>query len=64
MFFGFCGIDLYILEGKFRVFFFMILGYEGVGIVESIGDGVISVKVGRSLVKICINLVNFFLIYF
>lgn len=58
---GLCGTDLHILEGKLRVPFPMILGHEGAGIVESTGDGVTSVKPGRSLAKICTNPVNSFL---
>lgn len=34
------GVDF---EGSFLV----ILGYEGVGIVESVGEGVIKLKVGK-----------------
>lgn len=42
-----CYIDVYILSGvDFEGCFLVILGYEGVGIVESVGEGVIKLKVG------------------
>ncbi|VTJ90514.1 Hypothetical predicted protein, partial [Marmota monax] len=41
---GTCGTDKHILEGKNEVPFPAILGHEGAGIVESIGEGVTSVK--------------------
>lgn len=47
IFLGICGFDNYILKGLFSGNFFLILGYEGVGIVESIGGGVSLVKLGR-----------------
>nr|XP_040148986.1 alcohol dehydrogenase 1-like [Ictidomys tridecemlineatus] len=43
---GTCGTDKHILEGKNKVPFPAILGHEGAGIVESIGEGVTSVKPG------------------
>ncbi|XP_005406336.1 PREDICTED: alcohol dehydrogenase 1-like [Chinchilla lanigera] len=43
---GLCGTDKHILEGKNRVPLPAILGHEGAGIVESIGEGVASVKPG------------------
>ena len=48
---GVCHTDAYTLsgadsEGKFPV----ILGHEGAGIVESIGEGVTSVKVGDHVI--------------
>nr|XP_020008840.1 LOW QUALITY PROTEIN: alcohol dehydrogenase 6-like [Castor canadensis] len=43
---GLCGTDMHILEGKNEVQFPVILGHEGAGVVESIGEGVNSVKPG------------------
>ncbi|XP_004875480.1 alcohol dehydrogenase 1 [Heterocephalus glaber] len=43
---GLCGTDKHILEGKSRVPLPAILGHEGAGIVESIGEGVTSVQPG------------------
>uniref|UniRef100_A0A8D2BDB1 Alcohol dehydrogenase n=1 Tax=Sciurus vulgaris TaxID=55149 RepID=A0A8D2BDB1_SCIVU len=43
---GICGTDKHILEGKDKVPLPAILGHEGAGIVESIGEGVTSVKPG------------------
>ncbi|XP_010635057.1 alcohol dehydrogenase 1 isoform X1 [Fukomys damarensis] len=43
---GLCGTDKHILDGKNKVPLPAILGHEGAGIVESIGEGVTSVKPG------------------
>uniref|UniRef100_A0A8I5ZM50 Alcohol dehydrogenase 1C (class I), gamma polypeptide, pseudogene 1 n=1 Tax=Rattus norvegicus TaxID=10116 RepID=A0A8I5ZM50_RAT len=43
---GICGTDNHILEGKMETPFPVILGHEGAGIVESIGQGVTTVKPG------------------
>lgn len=44
---GVCYIDVFILLGEdLEGVFFLILGYEGGGIVEMVGEGVISVEVG------------------
>uniref|UniRef100_A0A8D2BE16 Alcohol dehydrogenase n=1 Tax=Sciurus vulgaris TaxID=55149 RepID=A0A8D2BE16_SCIVU len=47
---GICGTDKHILEGKDKVPLPAILGHEGAGIVESIGEGVTSVKPGNFLI--------------
>jgi len=45
---GICHTDEHVLEGNFPdVDFPVILGHEGAGIVESIGEGVTSVKPGN-----------------
>lgn len=44
---GVCATDLHILEGKFKVPFPAVLGHEGAGIIESVGEGVTSVKPGK-----------------
>ena len=51
---GVCHTDAYTLdghdpEGAFPV----VLGHEGAGIVESVGEGVMSVKKGRELEQHC-----------
>lgn len=52
---GVCYIDVYILLGKdFEGVFLVILGYEGGGIVEVIGEGVISVVVGDYVILLYI----------
>ncbi|XP_063105523.1 alcohol dehydrogenase 1-like isoform X8 [Cavia porcellus] len=43
---GLCGTDKHILEGKDKVPLPSILGHEGTGIVESIGEGVTTVQPG------------------
>ncbi|KAM8803561.1 alcohol dehydrogenase 1-like [Rhynchonycteris naso] len=43
---GICGTDQHILEGRNRVPIPAILGHEGAGIVESIGESVTTVKPG------------------
>ncbi|KAK7819355.1 hypothetical protein U0070_025383 [Myodes glareolus] len=44
---GVCGTDNHILEGKDKVPLPAILGHEGAGLVESVGQGVTTVKPGR-----------------
>lgn len=44
---GICGSDDHVLKGELLVNFPLIPGHEGAGIVESVGDGVRSVKPGR-----------------
>lgn len=44
---GICGTDLHILEGRNKVPLPAVLGHEGAGIVESVGEGVTSVKPGN-----------------
>ncbi|GAB1288163.1 Alcohol dehydrogenase 6B (class V) [Apodemus speciosus] len=43
---GICGTDNHIIEGKMKTPFPAILGHEGAGVVESIGQGVTTVKPG------------------
>ena len=51
-----CGTDLHILKGDVpTVTEGRILGHEGVGIVEEIGDGVSSFKVGDHVLISCIT---------
>lgn len=41
---GVCYMDVFIFSGDdLEGFFFVVLGYEGVGIVVEVGEGVISV---------------------
>lgn len=44
---GICGTDDHVLKGDLSMKFPLIPGHEGAGIVESVGDGVCSVKPGR-----------------
>jgi Zn-dependent alcohol dehydrogenase len=44
---GICGSDDHVLKGELVVNFPLIPGHEGAGIVESVGDGVCSMKPGR-----------------
>lgn len=44
---GICGSDDHMLKGELLANFPLIPGHEGAGIVESVGDGVCSVKPGR-----------------
>ncbi|MDP6376493.1 MAG: alcohol dehydrogenase catalytic domain-containing protein [Pseudomonadales bacterium] len=47
---GICRSDLSALEGKETVEFPVVLGHEGAGIVEAVGDGVGSVKEGDAVI--------------
>ncbi|XP_056659140.1 alcohol dehydrogenase S chain-like isoform X2 [Monodelphis domestica] len=49
---GICGSDNHVLEGDFKVPLPVILGHEGAGIVESIGEGVSSVKPGDKVLTV------------
>ena len=44
---GVCHSDDSALAGKFGDIFPVVLGHEGGGIVESVGDGVTTVKPGK-----------------
>ncbi len=51
-----CGTDLHILKGDVpEVIDGRILGHEGVGIIEEIGDGVTSFKLGDHVIISCIT---------
>ena len=51
-----CGTDLHILKGDLpAVTDGRILGHEGIGIVESVGAGVSSVKVGDKVLISCVT---------
>ena len=48
---GICGSDLHVVHGRSVIDAFpMVLGHEGAGVVEAIGDGVVSVGVGDHVV--------------
>ncbi|XP_039562339.1 alcohol dehydrogenase 1-like, partial [Passer montanus] len=52
---GICHTDYHILKGSLpNVEFPVIPGHEGAGIVESIGEGVTSVKPGDKVIPLCI----------
>ncbi|XP_072478658.1 alcohol dehydrogenase 1-like [Notamacropus eugenii] len=51
---GICGSDNHILEGKLKTLLPAILGHEGAGVVESIGEGVSSVKPGDKVLMIAV----------
>src|SRR5574337_1386632 len=51
-----CGTDLHILKGDVpAVTDGRILGHEGVGVVEEVGDGVSNIKVGDEVLISCIT---------
>ncbi len=47
---GICGTDLHQIKGEFRRPTPMVLGHEGAGIVEEVGDAVTSVRPGDAVV--------------
>ncbi|KAM6220958.1 alcohol dehydrogenase 1-like [Rhynchocyon petersi] len=49
---GICGSDSHVLKGQLSVNFPLIPGHEGAGIVESIGEGVTSVKPGDKVLTL------------
>ncbi|NXT92341.1 ADH1 dehydrogenase, partial [Anhinga rufa] len=52
---GICRTDDHVLEGYFpNVDFPVIPGHEGAGIVESVGEGVTSVKPGDKVIPLCL----------
>ncbi|KAM6071952.1 uncharacterized protein LJ206_010284 [Theristicus caerulescens] len=52
---GICRTDDHVLEGCFpNVDFPVIPGHEGAGIVESVGEGVTSVKPGDKVIPLCL----------
>ncbi|NWW55488.1 ADH1 dehydrogenase, partial [Pedionomus torquatus] len=52
---GICHTDESLLEGNFPDTYFPVIpGHEGAGIVESIGEGVTSVKPGDKVIPLCL----------
>ncbi|NP_081221.1 alcohol dehydrogenase 6A (class V) [Mus musculus] len=51
---GICGSDDHVLKGELVVNFPLIPGHEGAGIVESVGDGVCSMKPGDKVLILII----------
>ncbi|XP_032752503.1 alcohol dehydrogenase 1-like [Rattus rattus] len=51
---GICGSDDHMLKGELLANFPLIPGHEGAGIVESVGDGVCSVKPGDKVLTLII----------
>lgn len=47
---GICGTDNHVVAGDFVVPLPVILGHEAAGIVESIGEGVTTVKPGTEFI--------------
>jgi S-(hydroxymethyl)glutathione dehydrogenase/alcohol dehydrogenase len=47
---GICGTDLHMVKGEWRRPTPMVLGHEGSGVVEEVGDGVDGLRVGDSVV--------------
>ena len=47
---GICGTDLHMIRGEWRRPTPMVLGHEGAGVVEAVGDGVESPAVGDDVV--------------
>jgi S-(hydroxymethyl)glutathione dehydrogenase / alcohol dehydrogenase len=47
---GVCGSDLHVVRGEWRRPTPMVLGHEGAGVVEAVGDGVASVAPGDAVV--------------
>ncbi|NP_001089094.1 alcohol dehydrogenase 1A (class I), alpha polypeptide S homeolog [Xenopus laevis] len=51
---GVCGTDSAALKGKLGTKFPAILGHEAIGVVESIGKGVTTVKPGDKVIPLCL----------
>ena len=47
---GICGTDLHMVKGEWRRPTPMVLGHEGAGVVEAVGEGVERVEVGDAVV--------------
>ena len=47
---GICGTDLHQVKGEFRRPTPMVLGHEGAGVVEEVGDAVTSLRPGDEVV--------------
>jgi len=46
---GVCGSDVHMTKGEFPLPYAIVLGHEGVGVVEELGDGVAHDYAGQSL---------------
>ncbi|XP_075837363.1 alcohol dehydrogenase 1-like [Microtus pennsylvanicus] len=51
---GICGTDDHVLKGDLSMKYPLIPGHEGAGIVESVGDGVCSVKPGDKVLTLIV----------
>ncbi|XP_076998848.1 all-trans-retinol dehydrogenase [NAD(+)] ADH1B-like [Tamandua tetradactyla] len=51
---GICGSDNHVVNGHLVTTLPAILGHEGAGIVESIGEGVTAVKPGDKVIPLCV----------
>ncbi|XP_004462025.2 all-trans-retinol dehydrogenase [NAD(+)] ADH1B-like [Dasypus novemcinctus] len=51
---GICRTDDHVINGNFVTPLPVILGHEGAGIVESIGEGVTAVKPGDNVIPLCV----------
>ncbi|XP_004462028.1 all-trans-retinol dehydrogenase [NAD(+)] ADH1B-like [Dasypus novemcinctus] len=51
---GICRTDNHVINGDFVTPLPVILGHEGAGIVESIGEGVTAVKPGDKVIPLCV----------
>ena len=43
---GICGTDLHVVKGEWQRPTPMVLGHEGAGVVEAVGDGVAGARAG------------------
>ncbi|XP_037686241.1 alcohol dehydrogenase S chain-like isoform X2 [Choloepus didactylus] len=51
---GICHSDEHVVTGDFAIILPAIVGHEGAGIVESIGEGVTAVKPGDKVIPLCL----------
>ncbi|KAJ7327112.1 hypothetical protein JRQ81_016871 [Phrynocephalus forsythii] len=51
---GICRTDDHVLTGEIKMNFPIILGHEGAGIVESVGESVTSFKPGDKVIPLCV----------
>ena len=47
---GVCHSDLHVVDGEWSASFPLVLGHEGAGVVEALGEGVTNVAVGDHVV--------------